>query len=321
MTQRYAKLAPDTLADAVNLLGPDAMSSRPIDVRAHCSYACAEADQSFASGGDRLEILNWVRLALKVGMPLPPGLREWLCNGIEAYTSNAPTAPTFGAALGLEGAGQTPAQHRAKDTPEVESVAQMFELLTHERHLPCRELVASLPHCTGSSAETNRAACSQQQQRNHRRNRREYLPTIPSEVAGFCQFLEHPVASQSCQAQKDDLGYVRESTVDGVRPSPGSCRDASPHATAGACSDREPQTRCRVHVDDASIDSTSGSAVIEPLAHSPAGAAKRIGTNERRVYTLIASGELRSFKEGKRRLIPDAECQHYVQRKLAEAAR
>jgi excisionase family DNA binding protein len=59
---------------------------------------------------------------------------------------------------------------------------------------------------------------------------------------------------------------------------------------------------------------------LEPLAHSPDGAAKRIGTNTRAIYALIATGELRSFKLGKRRLIPDAECQRLVQRKLAEAA-
>ena len=57
----------------------------------------------------------------------------------------------------------------------------------------------------------------------------------------------------------------------------------------------------------------------DPLAHSPESAAKRIGTNTRAIYNLIASGELRSFKLGKRRLIPDAECQRLVQRKLAQA--
>lgn len=55
----------------------------------------------------------------------------------------------------------------------------------------------------------------------------------------------------------------------------------------------------------------------EPLAHSPEGASRRIGVPLRTVYTLIATGELRSFKEGKRRLIPDIECVGYVQRKLA----
>lgn len=59
---------------------------------------------------------------------------------------------------------------------------------------------------------------------------------------------------------------------------------------------------------------------LEPLAHSPESAAKRLGTNTRAVYTLIATGELRSFKIGKRRLITDTECQRLVQRKMAEAA-
>jgi excisionase family DNA binding protein len=57
-----------------------------------------------------------------------------------------------------------------------------------------------------------------------------------------------------------------------------------------------------------------------PLAHSVPSAAKRIGTNERAIYTAIASGELRSFKLGKRRLIPDTELQRLVNRKMAEAA-
>lgn len=58
----------------------------------------------------------------------------------------------------------------------------------------------------------------------------------------------------------------------------------------------------------------------EPLAHSPESAAKRIGTNTRAIYTLMAAGTLRSFKLGKRRLIPDAELQRLVQQKLSEAA-
>lgn len=58
---------------------------------------------------------------------------------------------------------------------------------------------------------------------------------------------------------------------------------------------------------------------IEPLAHSPNGAAKRIGESVRAVYTHIASGELRSYKSGKRRLITDAECKRYVERKMAQA--
>ena len=58
---------------------------------------------------------------------------------------------------------------------------------------------------------------------------------------------------------------------------------------------------------------------LEPLAHSPDRAALRLGTNTRAIYAHIASGELRSFKVGKRRLIPEAELQSFVQRKMAEA--
>lgn len=58
----------------------------------------------------------------------------------------------------------------------------------------------------------------------------------------------------------------------------------------------------------------------EPLAHSPDGAAKRLGISTRAVYTAIAQGDLRSFKIGKRRLIPDSELQRLVERKMAEAA-
>jgi excisionase family DNA binding protein len=56
-----------------------------------------------------------------------------------------------------------------------------------------------------------------------------------------------------------------------------------------------------------------------PLAHSPEQAARRIGTPTRSIYTLIANGELRSFKVGKRRLIPDTELQRLIERRLAEA--
>lgn len=60
---------------------------------------------------------------------------------------------------------------------------------------------------------------------------------------------------------------------------------------------------------------------IEPLAHSPDRAAQRLGISTRAVYTHIATGELRSFKDGKRRLIPDTELQRYVQRKMDESTR
>ena len=59
---------------------------------------------------------------------------------------------------------------------------------------------------------------------------------------------------------------------------------------------------------------------LEPLAHSPDRAAQRLGISTRAIYTHIATGELRSFKDGKRRLIPDVELQRFVARKMAEAA-
>ncbi len=58
---------------------------------------------------------------------------------------------------------------------------------------------------------------------------------------------------------------------------------------------------------------------LEPLAHSPDRAAQRLGISTRAVYTHISTGELRSFKDGKRRLIPDTELQRFVQRKMAAA--
>lgn len=60
---------------------------------------------------------------------------------------------------------------------------------------------------------------------------------------------------------------------------------------------------------------------VSPLAHSPEAASQRLNVPLRTIYSLLASGELRSFKLGRRRLIPDVECERLVERKLAEAAR
>lgn len=57
----------------------------------------------------------------------------------------------------------------------------------------------------------------------------------------------------------------------------------------------------------------------QPLAYSPDRAAQRLGISTRAVYTHIASGELRSFKDGKRRLVPEVELQAFVRRKMAES--
>lgn len=58
----------------------------------------------------------------------------------------------------------------------------------------------------------------------------------------------------------------------------------------------------------------------EKAAHSVKSAAHVLDTNERAIYTLIATGELRSFKLGKRRLIPAEEIRSLVARKAKEAA-
>ncbi len=58
---------------------------------------------------------------------------------------------------------------------------------------------------------------------------------------------------------------------------------------------------------------------LPPLAHSPTSAGQRIGKPMRAIYELIANGEIRSYKDGKRRLIPDSELVAYVQRKMEQA--
>ena len=56
---------------------------------------------------------------------------------------------------------------------------------------------------------------------------------------------------------------------------------------------------------------------VEALAFSPDRAAMRIGESVRSVYNLLSTGQLKSYKAGKRRLIPDTELQAYVKRRLA----
>jgi excisionase family DNA binding protein len=60
---------------------------------------------------------------------------------------------------------------------------------------------------------------------------------------------------------------------------------------------------------------------FSPLAHSPESAADRLGISLRAVYLLIAKGELLSYKDGKRRLIPDTELQRRVETLMAQAAK
>jgi excisionase family DNA binding protein len=56
---------------------------------------------------------------------------------------------------------------------------------------------------------------------------------------------------------------------------------------------------------------------FQPLAVSPEGAAEILSVPLRRVYQLLAMGELRGYKDGKRRCIPTVELRSYVERKMA----
>ncbi|MEO8564639.1 MAG: hypothetical protein ABI601_21370 [bacterium] len=56
------------------------------------------------------------------------------------------------------------------------------------------------------------------------------------------------------------------------------------------------------------------------LTHSPDRAARRIGLPLRSIYALIATGDLRSFKVGKRRCITEAECLRFVGHMEAKTA-
>lgn len=65
----------------------------------------------------------------------------------------------------------------------------------------------------------------------------------------------------------------------------------------------------------------SSTPKVAPLAFSPKDAAQRLSVPVRAIYSLLASGELKSLKLGRRRLIPDAECVRLLDRKLEEASR
>lgn len=75
----------------------------------------------------------------------------------------------------------------------------------------------------------------------------------------------------------------------------------------------------RIHRVHAMAKTTDNAPPIEPLSYSPEGAARRLNCSVRRIYSHIADGTLRSYKDGKSRRIPDVELQRLVARKMAEA--
>ncbi len=57
--------------------------------------------------------------------------------------------------------------------------------------------------------------------------------------------------------------------------------------------------------------------VIQPLLYSIPAAARRVDLSTRAVYNLIAAGELRTVKIGRRRMIADTELRALVRRHTA----
>ena len=56
-----------------------------------------------------------------------------------------------------------------------------------------------------------------------------------------------------------------------------------------------------------------------PLAHRIHDACQRLGVGRSKLYELIASGEISTFKVGTRTLIPEAELRRFVSSRTAAA--
>jgi excisionase family DNA binding protein len=64
---------------------------------------------------------------------------------------------------------------------------------------------------------------------------------------------------------------------------------------------------------------TSETGVV-PLVYCVEGAAEALRLSRSALYELIRSGELRSIKQGKRRLVPLSALADYVDRALGDSA-
>lgn len=58
---------------------------------------------------------------------------------------------------------------------------------------------------------------------------------------------------------------------------------------------------------------------LERLAYGPEAAAEALGVSRSRIFAAISSGELRSYLDGKRRLISAKSLTDYVAKKEREA--
>lgn len=90
------------------------MASKPIHP---AEAALAEADASFAATGNSLEALDWVRLAAKAGLPLPPAIAAWLAAGIDRFRAED---ASLDEALGLRGSGKADPRRARREISELQ---------------------------------------------------------------------------------------------------------------------------------------------------------------------------------------------------------
>ena len=56
------------------------------------------------------------------------------------------------------------------------------------------------------------------------------------------------------------------------------------------------------------------------LAYRPNQAAAVLGIGRDKLFELLSAGEIRSFREGRTRIIPALALQEYIDRRMAEAS-
>lgn len=90
--------------------------------------ALADYDAAFLRDRDPTTALEAVRVALRAGLPVPPGIATWLHGGLHVYADDA--AASLNAALGLAGRGRSnPRRRRAEWHRLNEALGRMWWLL------------------------------------------------------------------------------------------------------------------------------------------------------------------------------------------------
>jgi excisionase family DNA binding protein len=59
---------------------------------------------------------------------------------------------------------------------------------------------------------------------------------------------------------------------------------------------------------------------MKALAYRPNQAAAALGIGRDKLFELLAAGEIRSFREGRTRIIPANSLQEYIDRRMAEGS-